>query len=46
MRFEKKANKVELRITKQPRRAGVKNGIEFYKTDTYDLRQHSDASAA
>ena len=24
MRFEKKANKVELRITKQPRRAGVK----------------------
>ena len=26
--------------------SAIKNGIEFCKTDTCDLRQHSDASAA
>ena len=50
MRFEKNAKQSQVtKITqflKSQNSSAIKNGIEFCKTDTYDLRQHSDASAA
>ena len=50
MRFEKKRKQSQVtKITqflKSRNSSVIKNGIEFCKTDTCDLRQHSDASAA
>ena len=49
MRFEKKRKQCQVtkisQFFKSQNSLAIKNGIEFCKMDTYDLRQHSDASA-